>query len=430
MSTDAATPDDESPWPATTTRGDLSTSGAPGEFVPPDALTLETLAELERVPEQRTWVQSALLLAVSLALFAFAGFFENTPVDLALTIGVLLFHELGHYFGMRVFNYQDVRMFFIPLFGAAVAGRSRSVLGYQEAIVLLLGPLPGIAIGTALGLACLTFDSNLLRSAALLLLVINAFNLLPIMPLDGGRLLHLVLFSRQPLLEAIFRVVAAGLLIWIGWASSSWILAGLGIFMITGTPQTYRVSRLAHQLRGPLLVGNEMDLTAHIPRDQAVPLVELVRQKFPQVLQPKLLASTVRQVWERIHLRPPGIAASLGLLALALAGFLAAPIALFTLNIPVTEVATRINADGSTTPVLEVRVWGHLRQATELNQNHLPHGRHLEYHPNTRRIRIEGAYKEGQMDGAWTEFSEDGQVVSVRHYREGELIQLQGDDMN
>jgi Zn-dependent protease len=428
MNSDAPISDDEPTPPAKLLSDDLpsgdqlSPSNQVADYVPPDALTLATVAELERAPEQRTWVQGALLLGISLALFALTGIFKDKPGNIALTIGVLLLHELGHYAGMRLFNYQDVRMFFIPFFGAAVAGRSRSVLGYKEAIVLLLGPLPGIVLGTVLGIACLFYDHDVLRFAALLLLVINAFNLLPFLPLDGGRLLHLVLFSRQPLLEAVFRVVTGGFMAWFGWATGSWILGGLGVFMIIGTRHTYGVSRLAQRLRGPLLTGTEMDLSAHIPREQAIPLVELTRQRFPQLAQPKLLANSVRQIWERIHLRPPGFAASLVVLALTGVGFLAAPLVLIVLSLPITKVASRAAADGSTTSVREVRVWGSLREATELDRDNRPHGRHVEYYLNTPHIQLEGAYQNGLPEGSWTEFAADGQVQSIRHYRQGLLI--------
>src|SRR5438876_388034 len=139
---------------------------------PVDGLTTAVLGILERAPQQRTWVQSAMLLGVSLLIFAATGFFNDKPSRLALLIGVLLFHELGHYVGMRLFNYQDVQMFFIPLFGAAVAGRTRSVHGYKEAIVLLLGPLPGIFLGSVLGIIDKFHPHELFHSAAMLLLVI------------------------------------------------------------------------------------------------------------------------------------------------------------------------------------------------------------------------------------------------------------------
>jgi hypothetical protein len=239
---------------------------------------------------------------------------------------------------MRLFNYQNVRMFFIPFFGAAVAGRNRSVEGYKEAIVILLGPLPGIVLGAAVGVAGVAYGSELLNSAATLLLIINGFNLLPFLPLDGGRLLHLVLFSRQAWLEAIFRVVTGGLLALCGWALGAWLLMLLGIWIVLATGYTFRVSRIAQMLRGPLQTGGAMDLSARIPPEQAVPLIELIRNRFPQMTQPQTLANTVRQVWERIHLRPPGLLASVGLLALYVGGFFAAPIVLIGLAVATQSI--------------------------------------------------------------------------------------------
>ena len=165
-----------------------------------------------------------------------------------------------------------------------------------------------------------------------------------------------------------------------------------------------------------------MDLTAHIPREQAVPLVELARRRFPQTTQPKLLANTVRQVWERIHLRPPGIVASLVFLALCGTGFLTAPVVLLALMLPTTATSTGIAADGSTVDVREIRSWGSLRESTELDKEGRPHGRHFEFHSNSAKVMIEGSYRNGLPDGTWTEYNEDGQIDSVRHYDQGQLI--------
>ena len=415
MSADDSRPDAD-PVPA-------DVPNAPAEAPPAlDQLTSAVLAELDREPEQRTWIQSLLLLGVSLAIFAATGFFNQEPSRLLLLIGVLFFHELGHYAGMRIFNYQDVRMFFIPLFGAAVAGRSRSVQGYKEAIVLLLGPLPGILLGAVLGIVAWYGDSELLRSSAILLLVVNGFNLLPFMPLDGGRLLHLVLFSRQPYLEAVFRVVTGGLLALCGWALQSWMTGLIGVFIVIGTPSVFRLSRLAWLLRGPLRTGEEMDLSARIPHEYAVPLIERVRASFPQTTQPKQLANMVRQVWERIHLRPPGLVASLLLLMIYAGGFLAAPVIALALSIPVPVVTTRADANGKPVRVREVRVWGRLQESTEVDIHGIPSGRHVEYH-QSGKVKVEGEFRDGMPDGEWRNFGEDGQLLSVNRFRDGRLIQ-------
>jgi Zn-dependent protease len=113
---------------------------------------------------------------------------QSHPVAFtAMLVGVLLFHELGHYLGMRIFGCRNVRMFFIPGFGAAVSGQKTGAKSYQEAIVTLLGPLPGLCLAIALfAMACLPMFGRELRSelfqASTLLGLINGFNLLPILP--------------------------------------------------------------------------------------------------------------------------------------------------------------------------------------------------------------------------------------------------------
>src|SRR5262249_26862794 len=89
-------------------------------------------------------------LVLTLALCFLLFWNGSAPAEAFILIGVLLFHEAGHFLGMRTFGYRDVRMFFIPGFGAAVAGKKEGVPAWQEAIVLLLGPLPGLVLGSAL----------------------------------------------------------------------------------------------------------------------------------------------------------------------------------------------------------------------------------------------------------------------------------------
>ena len=391
---------------------------------PLDPLTAATLTALDQAPPQRTWIKSLILLAVSLGFFAMAGLFNNSPTGLAILVGVLLFHELGHYAGMRWFNYRDVRMFFIPLFGAAVAGRRTSVEGYQEAIVLLLGPLPGILLGGVLGVICMFYDSEMLRSATVTLLAINGFNLLPFMPLDGGRLLHLVLFSRQRHLEALFQFVTGVLLAICGGLLGGWLLAILGVFMAFGCFFTFKMSTLARELRSALALTGDTDFAAPIPRELAVPLIERVQRAFPQVKQPQSLANVVRQLWERIHIRPPGMLASLGILALHGGAFLSLPAMVVIFNRPLPREATTTRVDGKVVRTREVRVWGRLRSSTELDDRGRPHGRHLEYSPVTGKLLAEGNFLDGQREGIWMEYDAKGQPASMILYRRGVAIQV------
>jgi len=172
-----------------------------------------------------SWVHRVLVLGMTLFLFSVAGLFRFGLAELFIIVVVLLVHESGHYLGMRLFDYQNVRMFFIPFFGAAVSGHKTGIPAFKEAIVILLGPLPGIAIGIVLSIVAMQRSDKLLLEASQMFVFLNAFNLLPFLPLDGGRLLHLVLFSRQRHIEAVFQLMAGGALALMGWSIGAWLLS-------------------------------------------------------------------------------------------------------------------------------------------------------------------------------------------------------------
>jgi hypothetical protein len=78
---------------------------------------------------------------------------------------------------------------------------------------------------------------------AFLLLVINGFNLLPFLPLDGGRLLHVLLLSRQPFWEIGFLVVSGIGYAVLGWLNGSWLLAVLAVACLVSVPIQYQDRR-------------------------------------------------------------------------------------------------------------------------------------------------------------------------------------------
>src|SRR5947209_11803336 len=153
--------------------------GATGEPQPPESYrqAAEVLAEVERLQnEQPGWGRAVGVLAVSLLLYMGSARAEGAWDGLAILIPVLAFHELGQYVAMRGFGYRNLRMFFIPFFGAAVSGRHYNVAGWKKSLVALAGPVPGIVIGVPLGLAGLTAGAPKAVEVALVLLILNGFN--------------------------------------------------------------------------------------------------------------------------------------------------------------------------------------------------------------------------------------------------------------
>jgi Zn-dependent protease len=106
----------------------------------------------------------------------------------AIGFVILLFiHEIGHVIQLRREGIKATAPMFIPFLGAVVGMKELPKDAAAEARVGLAGPVLG-AVGCLipLGLFLLTGDP-LFQALAYIGFFLNLFNLLPILPLDGGR---------------------------------------------------------------------------------------------------------------------------------------------------------------------------------------------------------------------------------------------------
>jgi hypothetical protein len=117
---------------------------------------------------------------------------------------------------MKIYKYQELGIFFIPLMGAYVSGKKQEVSQKQSAIILLAGPIPGIIIGIVLYFLAFNFESSDLESAASIFIVLNALNLLPVYPLDGGQLLHRLVLDKYNILGKVFVIISTAVLTALG----------------------------------------------------------------------------------------------------------------------------------------------------------------------------------------------------------------------
>lgn len=174
-------------------------------------------------PEEKkgnVWVRSLTSLALYL-LLGYYFFNANWTLLLILT-AIVIFHELGHFFAMKLYNYKDLGIFFIPLLGAYASGTKKEISQKQSAIILLAGPLPGIIVGIILFflsdrllIHSVSFKTLALFSAtSRLLIFLNLLNLLPIYPLDGGQLLNRLFLDETRLIGKIFVILSVAALIW------------------------------------------------------------------------------------------------------------------------------------------------------------------------------------------------------------------------
>jgi Zn-dependent protease len=100
---------------------------------------------------------------------------------------LLLVHELGHVIQLRREGIPASAPMFIPFLGALVALKALPKDAAAEARVGLAGPVLGsLAALVPLGIYELTGD-ELFQALAFVGFFLNLFNLLPVVPLDGGR---------------------------------------------------------------------------------------------------------------------------------------------------------------------------------------------------------------------------------------------------
>jgi Zn-dependent protease len=102
-------------------------------------------------------------------------------------VGLIFVHEMGHVLELRRQGVPASAPLFIPFLGAFVGMKQMPDNAWKEAQVALAGPILGSIGAAAVWLAGVEYHSNFLKALAFVGFLINLFNLLPVVPLDGGR---------------------------------------------------------------------------------------------------------------------------------------------------------------------------------------------------------------------------------------------------
>jgi len=251
-----------------------------------------------------------IVLLVSLAVFVAAGVAWWDPWVVSMLVIVLLFHEAGHYVAMQVFGYRNVKMFFIPFLGAAVSGRHFNISGWKKALVYLAGPVPGIIVSLPLMACGIGFEQQWMFELGGMGLLLNTLNLLPIMPLDGGWIMHLTVFSRSPFLELVARLLGIASMFAFAYFSGSRFILFIAIPLVLSLSTTYQVAKLIGRLRDRALPQPERD---EIP-DAAIRLLDDEIQTTPLAPTTTLnRAGIIVQMYESLIVRPLGLGATLAI---------------------------------------------------------------------------------------------------------------------
>jgi len=152
-------------------------------------------------------------------------------------VALLFCHEMGHYLAARQRGLKVGVPTFIPFVGAWIELKEQPMNAETEAYVAMAGPLAGTAASLACYLLARSEGSNLLLAISYSGFFLNLFNLIPVPPLDGGRMTGVV--SRK------FWLLGAPVLV--------------GIFMWRPSPMLILVALLAapHVLKASRGTGGE-----------------------------------------------------------------------------------------------------------------------------------------------------------------------------
>ena len=155
----------------------------------------------------------SFLILLALVFVAYGGFVGVFVVGLAFAS--VLLHELGH---AVVARRLGVRTSGIELgfLGGAAKMENLPTTANTELAIAAAGPAVSVVLGgIGLGLGAL-FGAQLLTLVGWINLVIAGFNLIPALPMDGGRILRALLSKKMSFVRAtdvsvtVSRVVAVG----------------------------------------------------------------------------------------------------------------------------------------------------------------------------------------------------------------------------
>jgi len=170
--------------------------------------------EVVRAPRRDPWLKRALgpigaaiLFIVTKLKFVLAALkgvkFLGTGVSALVSIGayalyfpwqfavglvaLIFIHEMGHVIVLRGYGVRATAPIFIPFLGALIGMKQLPKNAVMEAYVGLGGPVIG-SLGAVAAYGIYLLDGHrLFLALAYIGILLNLFNLLPILPLDGGR---------------------------------------------------------------------------------------------------------------------------------------------------------------------------------------------------------------------------------------------------
>lgn len=152
-------------------------------------------------------LKTAKVLKVALLGMSVAGYSLIFSWQFALVlIAVIVFHEYGHLRAMKKFSLPTKGMYLIPFVGGVAIG-AKPKSQWQDVYISMMGPVYGLFMTVVFYVIFLATGNHFAGIIATFSGLINIFNLLPVYPLDGGRVLKSMALSIGGRLGLVFLLV-------------------------------------------------------------------------------------------------------------------------------------------------------------------------------------------------------------------------------
>ncbi len=182
-------------------------------------------------------LKSAKVIKVLFAAGSLAAYSWLFSIEFAIALILcLVFHEYGHIKAMKYFGLKTKGIYLIPFVGGLALSDDKINTRWQDIVISIMGPFFGLILSVAALVGYWLTDIEILAGIAVFNALLNLFNLLPILPLDGGHVLKSIAFSINSKLGLIACILGAIFGIYISYHFG---LALLGFLLAIGSIEIF-----------------------------------------------------------------------------------------------------------------------------------------------------------------------------------------------
>lgn len=182
-------------------------------------------------------LKSAKIIKVLFAAGSLAAYSWLFSIEFAIALILcLVFHEYGHIKAMKYFGLKTKGIYLIPFVGGLALSDDKINTRWQDIVISIMGPFFGLILSIACLVGYWITDIEILAGLAVFNALLNLFNMLPVLPLDGGHVLKSIAFSINSHVGLVACVLGAALGVYISYHFG---LALLGFLLAIGSIEIF-----------------------------------------------------------------------------------------------------------------------------------------------------------------------------------------------